>query len=37
MPQAYENLDVKEVPGLKFNVFRHGTVTRAELQALAQL
>jgi hypothetical protein len=28
---------VKEVPGLRFNVFRHGTVTSAELKALAQL
>jgi hypothetical protein len=28
---------VEEVPGLKFNVFRHGTVTSAELNALATL
>lgn len=26
---------VREVPGLRFNVFRHGTVTTAELAALS--
>jgi hypothetical protein len=28
---------VREVPGLSFNIYRHGTVTPAELQALAAL
>ena len=28
---------VRDVPGLRFNVFRHGTVTTAELAALAAL
>jgi hypothetical protein len=28
---------VRDVPGLRFNVFRHGTVTRAELDALSRL
>jgi hypothetical protein len=28
---------VRDVPGLRFNVFRHGTVTDAELEALSRL
>jgi hypothetical protein len=28
---------VREVPGLRFNVFRHGTVTNAELDALSRV
>lgn len=28
---------VRDVPGLRFNVFRHGTVTRAELEALSAI
>jgi hypothetical protein len=28
---------VREVPGLRFNVFRHGTATRAELNALSEI
>lgn len=28
---------VRDVPGLRFNVFRHGTVTDAELEALSSL
>ena len=28
---------VRDVPGLRFNVFRHGTVTDGELQALSRL
>jgi hypothetical protein len=28
---------VQEVPGLRFNIFRHGTVTDAELTALAEV
>ena len=37
LPLARLSASVREVTGLRFNVYRHGTVTDAELQALSQL
>lgn len=37
LPVARLVRSVREVPGLKFNVFRHGTVKQAELDALRKI
>jgi len=37
LPSSRLVASVREVPGLTFNVFRHGTVTNAELEALERV
>jgi hypothetical protein len=35
LPVARLVQSIRDVPGLRFNIFRHGTVTTAELAALS--